>query len=81
MFDVAVGGFGFLMVLLLYVAPILLIVVAIRWAISGGIRDATKNTEGSSDGRSARRILDERYARGELSRDEYRQVRQDIEAG
>lgn len=27
----------------------------------------------------ARRILDERYARGELSRDEYRRMRQDIE--
>ncbi|MDQ4106389.1 MAG: SHOCT domain-containing protein [Actinomycetota bacterium] len=31
--------------------------------------------------RSARRLLDERYARGEISRDEYERMRRDIETG
>lgn len=33
----------------------------------------------SSESQDTRQTLDERYARGELSRDEYRQMRRDIE--
>lgn len=80
MSDIAVSGFGFFMVLLLYVAPIILIVFAVRWAVSGGIRDAAKNTEETSGEQPARQALNERYASGEIGRDEYRQIRQDIEA-
>ena len=80
MFDIAVGWLAGFMVLLLYTMPIVLIVFAVRWAMSGGIRDAAKKTGTTPGGQTARQILDERYARGEIGRDEYEQVRQDIEA-
>lgn len=80
MSDIAVGGFGFFMVLILYVAPIILIVFAVRWAVSGGIWEAAKNTEETSGEQPARQTLGERYASGEIGRDEYRQIRRDTEA-
>jgi putative membrane protein len=54
--------------------------VAVLRTLGGGIRDAAKETGTSEGGRTARRILDERYARGELARDEYERMRRDIEA-
>ena len=80
MFGIGVSELvGIFMVSLLYAIPILLIVFAVRWAISGGIRDAAKKTETATGQQTARQILDERYARGEIGRDEYEQVRRDIE--
>lgn len=46
----------------------------------GGVRDAAKDTDITASGRTARRILDERYAGGEISRDEYERMRKNIEA-
>ncbi len=61
--------------LLLLIGVVLLVVLAVRVA-GGGI---TRNTDGQSPARDrhqshsrAREILDERYARGELTTEEYR---------
>jgi putative membrane protein len=71
-------GWGWLFGLLLLVGLGLLIVVAVR-ALGGGIsrdtptRDAPPGVGGprSPARSSAREILDERYARGELNTEEY----------
>ncbi|GAA1495182.1 hypothetical protein GCM10009628_01840 [Paeniglutamicibacter kerguelensis] len=55
-------GWTWLFWLLLVIGLVLLVIFAVR-AFSGGARD----------GRSARRILDERYARGEMTTEEYRE--------
>lgn len=71
-------GIGFTEIVV-NVLVIVLLVFAIRWAV-GGVRDAAKDTDITASGRTARRILDERYAGGEISRDEYERMRKNIEA-
>jgi putative membrane protein len=82
------GGFGsnmdstWLFWLLLIVGIVLLVILAVR-AFSGGItRPGTGGGPGAGRGpgrpgamgaSAARRILDERYAKGELSTEEYRE--------
>lgn len=56
---------------------ILLILVGIVFLVlraRGASQESTRDNISDS-----RRILDERYARGELGRDEYQKMRQDIE--
>lgn len=72
-------GIGFTEIVV-NVLVIVLFIFAIRWAVGGSVRDAAKDTGITAGGRTARRILDERYARGEISRDEYELMRKDIEA-
>lgn len=68
-------GFGMgwmgLFWLLLVVGVVLLVVVAVR-AVGGGI---TRDGEGREPGERnrARQVLDERYARGEITTEEYRE--------
>ena len=47
-------------------------IVALVWWLGGG------SSDGSGRVRTARDILDERYARGEVGRDEYLQRRSDM---
>jgi putative membrane protein len=63
--------FFVLFVLLLVIGIVVLLVLRGGGQGSGG--------NGAGEDRDARQILDERYARGELGRDEYQQMRQDIE--
>ncbi len=63
------GVAGWLMMALFWIGLILLIVWVVRSVI------AASQTSGSS---TARAILDQRYARGELTRKEYEQVKKDI---
>ncbi|MGB3680973.1 MAG: SHOCT domain-containing protein [Rubrobacteraceae bacterium] len=56
-----------------------LVISMLRWAVSGA-RGAASGSDTESSNRDARQILDERYASGELDREEYAQMRRDIEA-
>ena len=73
------SGFGMgwmgLFWLLLALGLVLLVVVAVRTLGGGVTRDsAARDTDGAQRGRSrARQLLDERYARGELTTEEYRE--------
>ncbi|MDO8313014.1 MAG: SHOCT domain-containing protein [Sideroxyarcus sp.] len=60
------GGWGLLVGLLFWIGLILLIVWVVRAVTGAG---------GSS---TARAVLDQRYARGELTRKEYEQMKKDI---
>ena len=68
------------LIALFWAAMIVLIASVLRWVVSGGVRDATKKTETNAGDQTTRRILDERYTRGRISRDEYEQMRRDIAA-
>jgi putative membrane protein len=70
-------GMGWMWVfwLLLVLGVVLLVVVAVR-AIGGGVTRPTGDRRGAGarPGRSrARELLDERYARGEITTEEYRE--------
>lgn len=71
------GGWGVWAILwtVLLVALIVLAIAATVWLIRGSVR----GRQGSAE-RTAREELDLRYARGELSSEEYTRRRRDIEA-
>jgi putative membrane protein len=59
---------------LLVVAGVLLVV----WLAGGGRRPSTDAAAGDAGGDGAQAILRERYARGELTREQYEQMRRDL---
>lgn len=63
------GIWGLLTMLVFWVAFILLIVWLVRTVVSAGARTGSGG---------AKAILDQRYARGELTRKEYDQMKKDI---
>ena len=68
-------GWMWLFWLLLVVVLVVLVVLAIR-AIGGGVTRGTGSGETAAPppgGSRAREVLDERYARGELTTEEYRE--------
>jgi len=66
------GLFGMLHMLLWWILIILGIVVLVKWLFGG--------TAGSAQGKDNRalEILKERYARGEIGRDEFEQKKRDL---
>jgi putative membrane protein len=68
---------------LVVVGLVLLIVVVVRLAGGGLRRDGAPPGEPSADrgGTPARRLLDERYARGEISTEEYQERRGMLDEG
>lgn len=76
-------GWGWLFGLLVLVGVILLAVLAVR-AFGGGITRGAggASSPAQSPGRSrAREVLDERYARGEITTEEYRERLQTLGDG
>ncbi len=65
-------GIGWIFGLLVLVGVVLLVVVAVR-AVGGGITTGTTGGAETDRSHRAREILDERYARGELTTEEYRE--------
>lgn len=75
-------GMGWMWIfgLLLMIGLVVLVVVAVR-AMAGGISRGDRGPA-TTPGRSrARELLDERYARGELSSEEYRERLQGLGEG
>lgn len=66
-------GFGMISMVLFWVLVILGIVILVRWIAAGtpGV--------GHPQAKTALDILKERYARGEIGRDEFEQKKRDIE--
>jgi len=65
-------GFGGVFMVLWWVLIIAGIVALVRWLLS--------NSRSETPHKSARDILDERYAQDEINRDEYEAKRRDIES-
>lgn len=67
------------MVVVFVLLPTLYLVI--KWTVSSALRGVSSAfREASAGDHTARQILDERYARGEIGREEYEQVRRDIQA-
>jgi putative membrane protein len=61
---------GWLLMLLIWLVPIILIVVLVKYLVGGPRPGGT--------GKTALDILEEAYARGEISREEFLQKREDL---
>lgn len=66
-------GFGGIWMILLWVLVILAVVWLVRYLLAGGERDRERPRE-------ALRILEERYARGEIDREEFELKKRDLGA-
>lgn len=64
--------FGFFMMLLFWGGLIILIILAVRWMGSGPARGG----DGLAQGNRALDILEERYARGEIDKEEFQERKQ-----
>jgi uncharacterized membrane protein len=78
-------GVGYVELLIFTVLPVVVIFVllylVIKWAVSSALRDISSTFRDTFTGsRCVREILDERYARSEIEREEYEQMRQDLQA-
>ena len=69
-------GFGWIFMMLFWVLIVLGVVVLAKWLFSAG---GSGGRSGGS-GKSALDILKERYARGEINREQYEQMRRDLES-
>jgi len=65
-------GFGWIFMLLFWGLVILGIVAVVKWLVSTGPGGNTPNA------RTALDILEERYARGEIEREEFEQKKRDL---
>ena len=77
----AVGWLPMLIWIVFSVGVVVLIVLAIVWlarSVSSGGTGPSSPTATQGSG-SAREVLDLRYARGEISREEYLQTRRDLD--
>jgi len=65
-------GFGFIFMILFWGLVIFAIVAIVKW-LAG-----TSANAGTPPAKTARQILDERYARGDIDEEEYRQKKKDL---
>jgi len=68
-------GFGFIFMILFWSLIILGIIAIVKWLMG---TSASSGTTPPAP-RTARQILDERYARGEIDKEEYEQKKRELE--
>jgi putative membrane protein len=65
------GGFGMIVWIIILIAIVALVVWLVRSVASPGMHNLPRRSSGLE-------VLEERYARGEINRDEYLQKKKDI---
>ncbi len=73
--DWGMGWFGMIFMLLFWVLIIVGIVFLIRWLVQN---TGNRNPSGVGTGSQAMDILKERYAKGEITRDEFESMKKEI---
>lgn len=68
-------GFGWIGMILFWLVPILLVLVAVKYLFTGKSQTGTGQVEGND---RALAILEEKYARGEINREAFLQKRDDL---
>ena len=72
-------GLGWFGMILVWVIPLILVVVGIKYLMSDGGSGSGHSANGHQSQQSrALAVLEERYAKGEIGRDEFMQKRDDI---
>jgi putative membrane protein len=71
-------GFGVLFMILFWVLIVLGILALIRWQIRESQASRDRNGQALPRDRTPLDIVQERYARGEIDRDEYEQKKRDL---
>jgi putative membrane protein len=71
-------GWGWFGMMLFWLVPILLIAVVLKYFFGGGNRP---NPGARDASQSALDVLEERYARGEIDREEFLKKRDDLKRG
>jgi putative membrane protein len=71
-------GFGFLLMILFWLLIVVGVVVLIRWLLLQSRAGRDLGAEERPRARTALEILQERYARGEIERDEFEQKKRDL---
>lgn len=77
MMGAGIMGFGFLLMLLLFIAAVLLVIWLVR-ALSQG-PDSKPTSSGSRAKEDDVEIARNRYARGEISKEEFEQIKTDLQ--
>jgi putative membrane protein len=72
------GGLGWILMILFWVLVLVGIVALVKWIFTPS-RDSTANTPSPPARRKALEVLEERYARGELDREEFLERKRDLE--
>ncbi len=68
-------GFGGIGMILIWVLVIAAVIIAVKWLLGDSSGSASnRNTE-----KTPLQILEERYARGEIDREEYEQKKKDLQ--
>jgi putative membrane protein len=76
MMDFGMGwGLGWIWMLLFWLIPLLLVLAAVKYLFSGKSQPGGESREGKG---KALDVLEERYARGEINREEFIQKRDDL---
>ncbi|MDA8383834.1 MAG: SHOCT domain-containing protein [Betaproteobacteria bacterium] len=71
-------GWGWFGMMLFWLVPILLVALALKYFFDGGIRPSPGARE---EKQKALVVLEERYARGEIDREEFLEKRDDLKRG
>lgn len=76
MMDYEMGwGFGWIGMILFWLVPILLVLIAVKYLLTGKSQTGNGPREGNDQ---ALTILEEKYARGEINREEFLHKRDDL---
>ncbi|WP_354675034.1 SHOCT domain-containing protein [Cupriavidus alkaliphilus] len=71
-------GFGFLFMILFWTLVVLAIVALVRWLMRESQATRGQGKQESPRDKTPLEIVQERYARGEIDREEYEQKRRDL---
>jgi uncharacterized membrane protein len=65
--------------LILVIGALVVLLPLVRWSTASGITEATKRAREGSEKGNAKEILGERYARGEISKEQYKEMLEDLQ--
>jgi putative membrane protein len=79
MMDAGMGwGLGWLGMIVVWVVPLVLVLFGIKYLFSGSELTSGSAAPDAPQPNRALTVLEERYAKGEINRDEFLQMRDDI---
>ncbi|MFV1859221.1 MAG: SHOCT domain-containing protein [Anaerolineales bacterium] len=75
----AFGGVGLILNLVITIGVIILVVVLIIWAVRRLSADGSGSSLAKPSGATPKEVLQLRYSRGEITRDQYQEILADLD--